>query len=309
MHGRGRPATGRTAAVRPGRTALDWERDGRDWPHREASRFVDSGGLRWHVQRMGQGPCLLLVHGTGSATHTWRDVAPRLATRFSVLAPDLPGHGFTAGARDADLSVSGMAAALAGLLATLDAVPVVAVGHSAGAAVLVRMALDDMIRPRILVSLNGALLPFDGLAGRLFSPLARVLAGQPWVPGLFARRARDVRSVRRLLGSTGSVPDARSVELYARLMSHPAHVAGVLRMMAQWDLSSTAADLPRLKVPLALVVGGNDRTVPPAEAVRVQRRVPGVLRVNLRGLGHLAHEEAGDEVAEEILRLATAAGA
>ena len=52
-------------------------------------------GLRWHVQMMGTGPQVLLLHGAGAATHSWRDVAPLLARDFTVIAPDLPGHGFT----------------------------------------------------------------------------------------------------------------------------------------------------------------------------------------------------------------------
>ena len=83
------PTTART-------TALDWERDGADWPNRAASRFVTVGAMRWHVQVMGSGPVLLLLHGTGASSHSWRDLAPRLARHFTVLAPDLPGHGFSA---------------------------------------------------------------------------------------------------------------------------------------------------------------------------------------------------------------------
>jgi len=74
---------------------LIWERDGRDWPNRSASRFVSAAGLRWHVQQFGTGPVALLVHGTGASTHSWRGLAPILAESFSVVAPDLPGHGFT----------------------------------------------------------------------------------------------------------------------------------------------------------------------------------------------------------------------
>ena len=58
---------------------LDWATDGADWPNREASRFVEAAGLRWHVQVMGAGPVLLLLHGTGASTHSWRDVMPKLA--------------------------------------------------------------------------------------------------------------------------------------------------------------------------------------------------------------------------------------
>ena len=60
----------------------NWERDGRDWPNREASRFVHAAGLRWHVQVMGSGPVVLLLHGTGAATHSWRDLMPKLAERW-----------------------------------------------------------------------------------------------------------------------------------------------------------------------------------------------------------------------------------
>ena len=74
---------------------LSWQRDGRDWPNREFSRFVSAAGLSLHVQVMGDGPAVVLAHGTGSSTHSWRTLAPLLARRFTVIAPDLPGHGFT----------------------------------------------------------------------------------------------------------------------------------------------------------------------------------------------------------------------
>ena len=64
--------------------ALDWNRDGAAWPNHAVSRLVDAGGVRWHVQRMGRGPVLLLVHGTGASTHSWRALMPLLATRFDV---------------------------------------------------------------------------------------------------------------------------------------------------------------------------------------------------------------------------------
>ena len=58
---------------------LDWDRDGAGWPNRSSSRFVVSGAMRWHVQIMGQGPVMLLIHGTGASTHSWRRLAPLLA--------------------------------------------------------------------------------------------------------------------------------------------------------------------------------------------------------------------------------------
>ena len=113
----------------------DWSVEGRDWPNRNASRFVLAGGLRWHVQIMGSGPTVLLLHGAGAATHSWRDVAPILASNFTVVAPDLPGHGFTDTPASRGLSLDGMASGVSRLMDVLDARPVMAVGHSAGAAI------------------------------------------------------------------------------------------------------------------------------------------------------------------------------
>lgn len=284
-----------------------WAEDGRDWPNREASRFVEAGGITWHVQAMGQGPPLLLIHGTGAATHSWRDLAPLLAQHFSVWAPDLPGHGFTDPLPSGATTLPGMASAIASLLAVLGIKPTLTVGHSAGAAILIRMALDRQIAPRAIVSLNGALAPFGGMAGRIFSPLAKMLVLNPVLPRIFSWGAGSA-SVERLIRDTGSTLDARGRDLYGRLLRRPAHVAGALRMMAGWDLDALSHDLPSLGMPLILVVGSHDRAVSPEDARKVRAAVKGTEIVTLRGLGHLAHEERPDEVAAVVERIARQAG-
>jgi magnesium chelatase accessory protein len=292
--------------------ALDWTRDGLHWPHHKRSSFVQAAGLRWHVQQFpGPGtdaPCLLLLHGTGASTHSWRDLAPLLANRYRVIAPDLPGHAFTGlppgGVGSPQLTLPGMARALQGLLSALGQTPVWVVGHSAGAAIAVRMCLDGLIQPQRLVGLNAALLPLGGLAGAVFSPAAKLMAAAPLVPRLFAWRARDPAVLQRLLHSTGSTLDATGTALYRRLVSSPAHATGALGMMANWDLPTLAADLPRLAVPLDLLVGTRDRTVPPEQAQRVWAQLSEAARgrcVRLDGLGHLAHEEDPVRVAECLL--------
>jgi magnesium chelatase accessory protein len=279
---------------------LDWETDSAGWPNREWSRFVDAAGLRWHVQVMGEGPPLLLLHGTGASTHSWRDVMPRLAGHYTVIAPDLPGHAFTIRPPSGSLSLPGMASAVAALLRRLEVKPVRAAGHSAGAAVLVRMAADRLFAPADLVSFNGAFFPFGGMLGQFFSPLARTLANATLVQKLFARMA-DRAAVERLLRDTGSTIDAEGIGLYQRLFSNEGHVAGALGMMARWDLAPLERELPRLDCELILVVGADDRMVPPGQSDRILVRVPRSTRVVLPGLGHLAHEERPDLVAARIL--------
>jgi magnesium chelatase accessory protein len=279
---------------------LDWDRDGQTWPNRTASRFVEAGGLRWHVQVAGAGPAILLLHGMGAATHSWRGLIPLLTERFTVIAPDLPGHGFS-GMPDASLlSLPGMAHATGDLLRALDIQPEWVVGHSAGAAVMTRMALDGAIAPKTLFSLNGALLPLRSLAAQFFSPTARLLARLPMVPPLFTFFAGDRPAVARLIRETGSTIDAEGLRCYALLMRNPGHVEGTLGMMAKWDLPALARDLPALRAPLMVIASRNDRTVPPSEALRVRARVPHAKTIVIPDLGHLAHEERPDLIAASL---------
>ncbi len=294
--------------------ALDWERDGQHWPHRERSRFVQAAGLRWHVQHWPApsplAATVLLLHGTGASSHSWRDVAPLLAGHLQVISLDLPGHAFTelpaSGASSPLLSLNGMAEGAQALLDTLKLQPDLIVGHSAGAAVAVRMALDRRSKPRLIISLNGALLPLHGLAGQFFAPAARLMAGMHWIPRLFAHQARDRAVTERLLQSTGSRISEEGVDLYAKLVASPSHAAAALGMMAQWDLHELADRLPRLRVPLDLIVATGDKTVRPSQAEQVLPLLDPTLRATLtrfEGLGHLSHEEQPSATTEKLLEL------
>jgi len=288
-------------------TRLSLERDGVDWPNRNASRMVKAGGLRWHFQLMGTGPALLLIHGTGAATHSWRAMAPLLARRFTVLAPDLPGHGFTGSNGSATQSLAGMSRALAALLNELRFAPDIVVGHSAGAAVLAQLCLNDLIEPKLLVALNGALAPFEGLAGHLLPSMAKLLFLNPLASRFFAW-STDRVAASRLLRGTGSEIEGEGVDYYVRLFRNPAHVAGALGMMANWDLHALYRELPRLATRTALIIGEKDKAVSPLAAQTICARMPNAFVERLRGVGHLAHEEQPAVVADLILRLAEQTG-
>jgi magnesium chelatase accessory protein len=205
------------------------------------------------------------------------------------------------------LSLPGMARAVHALLQTLGVTPALVIGHSAGAAIGVRMCLDGLIAPQLVVGVNGAFLPLGGLAGQIFSPVAKLMAAAPFVPKLFSWRATDPAVLQKLIDSTGSTLDATGLALYGKLVSNPGHAAGALGMMANWDLPRLARDLPMLTTPLCLVVGSNDRTVAPQQASRVLAMLlPPTATANsrlvtLEGLGHLAHEERPDWVADVVL--------
>lgn len=279
---------------------LDWAKDGADWPNRHLSRFIEAGRVRWHVQAEGEGPTILLLHGTGASTHSWRNLWPLLVPHGRVIAMDLPGHGFTS--RPADLSLNGMAEAVGTLVEALGAQPDVVIGHSAGAAVAARMALDGRVSPRLLVGIGGALEPFPGPAAFLFPQMAKLLFLNPLAPQLFTMTAGMPGEAKRFLArSTGSHIDAETARYYGRLFRNRAHVASTLGMMASWDLVPLARDIPRLSPELLLLHGTEDKAVPPRVSEEVAARAAKGRALLLPGLGHLPHEEDAAAVATPLV--------
>jgi len=279
------------------------------WPHADASRAVDAAGLSWHVQIMGRGPAALLLHGTGGATHSWSDVAPLLAQHFTVIAPDLPGHGFTSRPATDRLSIRGMAADTAALLAALGAPPVaLVVGHSAGAAIALRLVLDGAIAPALIVGINAALEAPPAAYTACVRPLVDVVARSAVTARLASVFGRRQSVTDSLLRSTGSIVPADQRARYGALLRSPERIGAVLTMMANWELADVWADASRLTVPVLLIAADRDDWVPPRVATAAARRLPHASVVVLPGLGHLAHEEDAGSVVRVILDAARAAG-
>jgi magnesium chelatase accessory protein len=269
------------------------------WPHAEHSRFVEAANIKWHVQTMGDGPDLLLIHGTGASTHSWRDAMPLLAKDFKVHAIDLPGHGFSSLPNPQGRSLNGMVSGIAELLRILNVKPEIVAGHSAGSAILVRLCSMNHIAPQNLVSFNGAFFPIAGLTGAVFSPIAKTFAALPFLPNLFARMA-DAKAVARLMADTGSRLSPEGLAIYQRLFRSPTHIEATLGMMAAWDLSDMAQDLSRLIPCATFVAAQNDRTVPPPSQHKAASLCPQAQVVTVANYGHLMHEEDPKQAADII---------
>lgn len=269
---------------------------------------LHAGGLRWRVQCAGQGPQLLLLHGTGSSLKTWQACLPGLAPHFSLLVPDLPGHGGTEGFADRQASLPRMAAALGDLLAAMNWQPELVAGHSAGAAVMVQMCLDGQLTGvRGLLAVNGALQPLPGLLGKVAPAVAKLAARTAWLPNWVTRHSGQPGALKHLIASTGSHLDEIGVQHYRELLQRPEHVRGVLDMLAGWRLEDLQARLPELRLPpgaqLWLAAGLADRTVAPVQSVELSRWLPGASFHALPGLGHLAQEEAPEAINALLLAL------
>ena len=270
----------------------------KNWPNARYSSFVRRGQQCWHVQILGSGPVVILLHGTGASTHSMAPLARILSIDHSCILVDLPGHGFSGAS--IELTLTSIAAGLTDLISTLTEEKYALVGHSAGAAIAAQMAMRRPEYVTSIASINGAFLPFRGLAGVFFSPLARGLSRMPGIADLIAWRAGSPGAMERLIDSTGSQLTAQQVDDYRSLMRDPGRVRAILSMMAHWDLAGLARRLPCLTTRLLLLAAQGDRTVSPKEAEQVADLAANASVHRLDQLGHLAHEEDPERVAEEL---------
>ena len=135
-------------------------------------QYATVHGYRRAYVKAGSGPAVLLIHGIGDSSDTWRPVLDALARHHTVIAPDLLGHGRSEKPR-ADYTIAGFANGMRDLLTLLDVDRVTVVGHSLGGGVAAQFAYQYPERCDRLVLVS------SGGVGRAVSPLLRLAA----VPG------------------------------------------------------------------------------------------------------------------------------
>ena len=281
---------------------MQWANYRSTWPHAQHSQFIQAGGIQWHVQIMGLGPVLLLLHGTGSGSFSWRGLMPLLSAHFQVIAPDLPGHAFTSRGPEGSLSMQGMSEGLRALLLQLNVTPSIIGGHSAGAAIAANMLLQQRALSQTqLIGFNPAWLPLPGLPSLIFRPAAKLAAINPVSAWATAKLASKPAMIEKSIVQTGSHLDAQGLALYQSVFSHSGHVHSVLNMMAAWQLDTLSKSLPQLQNKVSILVGMQDQTVPPSMAHAACKLMPQARVFEQHGLGHLAHEEDPAGTAQLIL--------
>ena len=277
---------------------MDWAKDHDRWPNTEHSRFVLCKPHRWHIQDIGDGPVLLLIHGAGGATHSWQHLIPHLAN-YRVIAIDLPGQGFSQLGAQRRCGLDPMAHDIAALITAENLHPCALIGHSAGAAIALRIA--ELTHVPQIIGINAALDTFQGVAGVLFPMLAKTIAALPLAANVFSATASQGQAVARIIAGTGSTLSPDDLDLYRRLVASPSHVNATLQMMAQWQLEPLLSRLPEMRTPATLIAASGDRAVPPDTSVKAAAKMPNANAVTIPHLGHLAHEEDAKTVASLIL--------
>lgn len=273
-----------------------------DWPNRQHSSTVSVGGLDWHVQLTGKGPVVLLLHGTGSSTHSWSDLIPLLEAHAQVLVPDLPGHAFTLGAKLEDLTLDEIANSLQLLIEQLGIeAPSIVVGHSAGAPLALRFAVGSSKPPKLVIALNPSFIPPPAVYTSFFGPLLGPITRSSTLSSLLASLSPSLGMVDKLLDSTNTIlPETRRV-YYRKLFERSEHVRGSMNFMAAADIHKVLVEANLYRGKLICVLGNQDAWIPvkPLEKI-ILDYFPAAEIVKWEG-GHIMHELEPNKVAQLIL--------
>lgn len=260
----------------------------------EPRHVVEVAGIRWSVGVWGEGPPVLAVHGAGSTSHSFEPLAEHMEG-YTVVAPDLPGHGRTPLDAGSGPALPVFAAGLGEVLEHLGHAPQIAIGHSAGAAVVGTMCLEGMVTPDLCVGLGAAFVPFEPGRQTLASLGARFLARSG-----IGRRLSRLTPLMEALVPDGDLPAERAAA-YRRLATDPDHVEGVLGMLGRWDVAPLYDALHVVPSRWLLLSGTDDQVVPAHHQRLVASRMRDARCALLPG-GHLFHEVDPAAVAREIAR-------
>jgi pimeloyl-ACP methyl ester carboxylesterase len=252
-------------------------------------------GYRRAFVDIGQGTPLLLIHGIGDSSDTWKHVIPPLARDHRVVAPDLLGHGRSDKPR-ADYSVAAYANAMRDLLSVLDIERATVVGHSLGGGVAMQFAYQypERCERLVLVSTGGVsheVHPALRLAATpiadLFLPLLRLapvrLAGTASVRVMEVLRTDLGRDAEHLLRMFESLPDATARRAFVR----------TIRAVVDWrGQAITMLDRCYLTrgMPTLLIWGAHDAVIPMHHGEIGHRAMPGSRLETFPEAGHFPHQ-------------------
>ena len=257
---------------------------------------IELHGHRVAYRCAGSGPAILLVHGITSTSATWERVMPYLATRFTVLAPDLIGHGESAKPRG-DYSLGAYASGVRDLMVALGHESATFVGHSLGGGVVMQMAYQfpERCERLVLVDSGGLGREVNFLLRAATLPLSEVV-----LPLLASTRLLGAgRSVGRLggrLGLRGGTDLAELARGHASLEDPEARAAFVHTLRTIVDpLGQRVNATDRLylagNIPFLLIWGENDPIIPVEHGLAAHELVPTSRLELFEGTGHFPHLE------------------
>jgi pimeloyl-ACP methyl ester carboxylesterase len=277
--------------LRPG--DVEWEKNREAVFHADYSRFTEVDGVRVHYQEVGEAnaPSMILIHGFAASNLVWSKVFLELAgTGFRVIAPDLPGYGYSGKPRQHEYTIARQAEIVASFMGQLGIDRAVLVGSSYGAAIAATIALDHptLVEKLVLVGAVTNNKPTRYLLMRLFSS---PIIGDILSPLVVGSRLLLRLRMKRVYDRHSWVLDERRVEArHLPLRTRGAHRA-IIRTVRRWDAERVSREAHLITQPTLLLWGDTDREVPLRDGERLHQEIPNSRLIVFRQCGHLPQEE------------------
>ncbi len=267
---------------------------------------IELHGRRVIYRVAGSGPPVVLIHGMLNSSSHWQSVARSLAGEFTVIAPDLIGHGDSAAPRG-DYSLGAHAASIRDLLAAIGVERASVVGHSLGGGVAMQFfyQFPQRVERLVLVSSGGL--------GRDVSPLLRTAA----LPGMSALLALTInpRLLAALHGAGGRLRErgvgagiylqaiARALRPLENAEARQAFLHTLRSVIDMHGQRVSATDRLNLleSIPTLVVWGERDRTIPIEHGRRAHQAIPHSRFTTLPGVAHFPHLEDPDGLSRLLL--------
>jgi pimeloyl-ACP methyl ester carboxylesterase len=282
---------------------VEWEKSRDVVFHAEYSRFMEVDGVRLHYQEAGDpnAPPMILIHGFAASNLVWSKVFLEFAEAgYRVIAPDLPGYGYSAKPRHLDYTIANQAEMVVRFLKQLEIDRAVFLGSSYGGAIAATIALDrpELVEKLVMVGAVNNNKPTRYLLMRLFgSPIIGDILS-PLLVG--SRRLLRLR-MKRVYDRHSWVLDERRVDArHLPLRTRGAHRA-IIRTVRRWDAERVSREAHLLTQPTLLIWGDTDREVPLQDGERLHESIPDSRLLVVRECGHLPHEEYPQAFVDVVL--------
>lgn len=266
-------------------------------------------GYRRAYRIAGSGPALLLIHGIGDNSTTWSTVQAKLAQRFTVIAPDLLGHGQSDKPR-ADYSVAAYANGMRDLLSVLDIEKVTVVGHSLGGGVAMQFAYQfpQLVERLILVGAGGVTKDVHVALRMASLPMGGEALALLRLPMVLPTLQVAGKIAGTMFGSTGLGRDLPDVLRILRDLPEPTASSAftrTLRAVVDWR-GQVVTMLDRCylteSVPVQLIWGENDVVIPVTHALMAHAAMPGSQLEIFEKSGHFPFHDDPDRFVEVVER-------
>ena len=303
-----------------------------EYPFR--SHYATIDGVRLHYLDEGQGPAIWLMHGNTSWSYLYRKMIPRLvAAGYRCFVPDLMGFGLSDKPENDDsYSLQAHVSLMSGLIAHLGLENLVTVGQDWGGPISLRYAIEHRDNIRALVILNTFIERFPAneqeraARGMITGPLPPgftfLFKGGAWSRFLIRRLDVFRKFVWRqwrtgnpsvLLGAGFRRPvDPRAMANYLEIHDTPAKRAGLATFPAMIpnhadhpnssSINEIRQALEQWNIPVQVIWSDGDLAWKPAEGARIAQLVPDGHFYLVHNAGHFLQEDAGEEVAEVMIR-------